>query len=361
MKSAREIDTNGWIEIKKNPISKCGVFPYLGGSIPIKGLEAGKFYNVYRPAEELNSPETIESFKLLPWIDDHAMIGPNEDTPAEVKGIHGVTGEDVFFEEPFLYANLKLFSEKLGKKIENEKRELSLGYKADWALEDGIYNGVPYQVVQRNIRGNHLALVNEGRSGHQVAVLDHKETLDEVSLMEPEKKEDASSLPSLSALVGRLESAVEKLLGAQQQETAEATDAEEKKKDDTAKEEPAQDEEEKKDDKKSEEGKAMDEAELSRHIFSQMSRRDALAKRAFKDERVGVFDASEMTLGETEKYLVKKLGLSCPQGHEGSVLAGYFAGAVVSQPVNTQAQSGAAMDGKSVKSPQIRKILYGEE
>lgn len=69
-KSARIKDSNGWIEIKGNPISKTGVFDYLGSSIGAP--DAGKIYKVYRPESALNNEETINSFKLLPWIDDHA-------------------------------------------------------------------------------------------------------------------------------------------------------------------------------------------------------------------------------------------------------------------------------------------------
>ena len=36
--SKRETDINGYIEIKDNPISKVGIFPYLGSQIDPKGL-----------------------------------------------------------------------------------------------------------------------------------------------------------------------------------------------------------------------------------------------------------------------------------------------------------------------------------
>ena len=52
-------DENGYITIPKNPISKSGVFQYLGKSISPE-LEPDKVYNVWRPEEELNNPETIE-------------------------------------------------------------------------------------------------------------------------------------------------------------------------------------------------------------------------------------------------------------------------------------------------------------
>ena len=121
--SAREEDINGWIEIQGNPISKVGVFPYMGHQID-PSLDPDKIYNVYRPESELSNPETIDSFKLVPWTDEHEMLGKESDglMPAEKKGIHGVIGQDVYFEDGYLKANLKVFSEKLAKLIDSEKK-----------------------------------------------------------------------------------------------------------------------------------------------------------------------------------------------------------------------------------------------
>ena len=68
--SARNYDANNWPEIKGNPLSKVGVFPYLGKQID-SSLEPDKVYMVYRPEEELSNPGCIESFKLIPWTDEH--------------------------------------------------------------------------------------------------------------------------------------------------------------------------------------------------------------------------------------------------------------------------------------------------
>ena len=38
--------------------------------------------------------------------------------PAEKKGIEGVTGEDIYFEEPYLLSNLKIFSENAHDRID---------------------------------------------------------------------------------------------------------------------------------------------------------------------------------------------------------------------------------------------------
>ena len=129
----REWDINGWFEVKSNPLSKVGVFDYLGASIDgdgSTGLDPDRIYKVYRPKEELSSDECMDSFKLLPWIDDHEMLG-GPMTPAEYKGVQGVIGEEIYFDESDLTmkGNIKVFSESMKNQIEGGKTELSCGYR----------------------------------------------------------------------------------------------------------------------------------------------------------------------------------------------------------------------------------------
>lgn len=169
----RETDINGYITIKRNPISKVGVFPYLGKNID-PALEPNQIYFVYRPAEELCKPETINSFKHIPIIEDHTMLGTGQ-TPAERKGVDGVTGEDVGLEGDILYADLHIYSETLKRRIDGgDKKDLSIGYRVGkWEKANGLFNGQPYDYIQRGLLGNHVAVVKEGRAGKEVSVLDH--------------------------------------------------------------------------------------------------------------------------------------------------------------------------------------------
>ena len=219
--SARKYDINGYSEIKGNPISKSGVFPYLGSQIH-PSLAPDQIYNVYRPEEELTDPEALESFKLVPFTDEHSMLGDGGEgyMPAEEKGVHGVIGEDVYFEAPYLKANLKIFSNKLAQLIDSGKRELSIGYRCIYELVEGVYNGEKYQAIQRQLRGNHLALVNDGRAGSEVAVLDSfKFTFDSGDLTVPEysKKDgdteakDEGEGSRLDALEKRVEACLAKM------------------------------------------------------------------------------------------------------------------------------------------------------
>ena len=48
---------------------------------------------------------------------------------------------------------------------EGRAKQLSLGYKLNLDETPGIWNGQPYDAIQRNIRINHLALVSKARAG----------------------------------------------------------------------------------------------------------------------------------------------------------------------------------------------------
>lgn len=182
--SHKKFDENGFFTIAKNPISKAGVFEYLGSSIAPTlemqkqlGIDANTMYKVYRSPEELE--KAIDTLKLKPIVDDHTLLGVEiGGVPAEKKGTHGVIGEQLIIEDDILYSNLSFHSEKIKELIENGKRELSCGFLCDYIKQDGVYNGENYQFKQTNLRANHIALVDEGRMGKDVAVLDSKENLE---------------------------------------------------------------------------------------------------------------------------------------------------------------------------------------
>lgn len=189
----RQYDLNGWLEVKDNPISKVGVFDYLGFEIGAPIPE--KIYKVYRPQDELASTETIDSFKLMPFVDEHEMLG-KDGTPAEKKGIQGVIGERVYFEYPYLKGNIKILSNSALNQIDGGKIELSPGYRCVYDFTSGEFNGERYDATQRHIRANHLALVDEGRTGADVAVQDHSViTIDtkELIRMNEEENKDKST------------------------------------------------------------------------------------------------------------------------------------------------------------------------
>jgi 8-oxo-dGTP pyrophosphatase MutT (NUDIX family) len=352
--TARVTDSNGWPEIKGNPLSKAGVFPYLGKSIP-GAPDPTKVYNVLRPPEELADPACINSFKLTPWIAGHTMLGHGF-TPAEQKGIDGIVGEDLYFDGEFLRGNIKAFTQKMNNLIGGDINELSLGYRCRYEYSPGVWQGQPYDYIQRNIRGNHLALVENGRCGAEVAVLDHLTvTFDakEFSMADPVEKpvvakdEDAATAgPDLAAIKAAIdalgpvieminefkatlakseaseeagEAAVEAAANAMPidaedpacidnlpatMDEAIATIKSLRKELKTVKAKPV--------------ATAMDEKDF----ITAIAARDNMARRL--SVVVGTFDHSEMTVTDVAKYGVDKLGLKAIKGQEASALDGYL-------------------------------------
>lgn len=344
-------DINGWLEVRDNPISKVGVYQYWGRQIP-GAPDPDAIYNVYRSAEELSSQETIDSMKLLPWIDDHTMLGEAAGgIPAEQKGVHGILGEDIYFSDDTMYGNLKLFSSSQAGKVGAGKRELSLGYRCRYEYEPGTWNGEAYDYVQRNIRGNHIASVREGRMGPLVAVMDSFDiTFDEGLNMADEEKKvvpagdaDEGATTAGAMTVAEAISAIEalapllaKLKGLSLGDTAPEVVTE-------AKEEVAEvgDTEVEKDDKE----KPVVAAAAMDHndVFKMIADRDRLVKSL--TPFVGVFDHAEMTPAQVAAYGVRKLGLTAPKGQERAAIMGYIAGHG-KRPVAKQT---VAMDARDTK------------
>lgn len=224
--SARIPDDNGWYMVADNPLSREGVFEYLGSELP-GAPDPTAIYRVYRPASELSDPATLESFNLIPLVDEHTWLG-QDGMPAEQKGVHGTTGAGAYFDGEFLRNALKITSHSCARAIETDKRQLSAGYRCAYDWTPGVWNGQPYDAVQRQIRGNHIALVREGRSGPEVAVLDRKPFITSITFdsLEFRKMADSPTVEELAAQIATLMPLVDQIKTLQEQ-LGSATTAEE--------------------------------------------------------------------------------------------------------------------------------------
>lgn len=360
MTSARTSDINGFIEIKGNPISKVGVFDYSGAQLGLTGEAATRIFKVYRPADELANPDCLASFRLLPFVDEHAMLGAEDvgGLPAERKGVQGFIGEQVEFDPPYLRANIKIVSEAMKSLINAGKIELSPGYRCRYEFTPGVFDGVQYDAIQRDIRGNHLALVEEGRTGPDVAVLDHlKFTIDakEFAAMADENTPTGgeASADRIKALLEELKPLLQEQqnLRAMLKEMGIELDAEEEPEveaviDEEPKPEPevevAVDEEMKSAlDAALERIKDLEGRPTMDSVISSIADRDALASKV--SAFVGTFDSARMTTAQVAQYGVKKLGIPCQDGAEVVALTAWMHGRV---PDSKRATT--AMDGKSV-------------
>jgi hypothetical protein len=171
--SARHIDGNGYMRVDKSNITKEQIAPYLGESIPEweeLGLDPKKVYQIYRPAKEI--AKAADSFNGLPLMMEHWDM--DADSIGDVKEyVVGSLGTDASFESPYLTNSLTIIDSKAIKAIEDgTSKELSAGYTCTIDMTGGLFDGIAYDGVMRNIQGNHVALVHEGRAGHDVKVAD---------------------------------------------------------------------------------------------------------------------------------------------------------------------------------------------
>ncbi|WP_276155666.1 DUF2213 domain-containing protein [Pseudomonas aeruginosa] len=165
-KSKRKIDENGYMTIEGCPISSYGVFQYSAGQLGLPG-DPTRIVNVYRPESAVSDPEYIESLKNLPLIDEHEMLSGFDDDDDSVapedKGVEGIITSNAYYEAPWARGDIRIYSRNMQNQLERGKEDLSLGYSCRYTEQPGIWNGTPYEVVQDKMRGNHIALVKEGR------------------------------------------------------------------------------------------------------------------------------------------------------------------------------------------------------
>jgi hypothetical protein len=342
-------DENGYITIPKNPISKSGVFQYLGSSISPE-LDPNKVYNVYRPEKELNNPDTIESFRLTPWIPEHVMLGDGY-TPAEMVGVQGVTGETVDFSDGVLYSKLKLFGDDLKKLIKAGLKELSCGFRCSWEIKSGTHKGEHYDAIQTNIRGNHLASVENARMGNDVRVAMDKAVfaLDSINynsnlngetmlLEEVQSAIDEAIKPLKRAL-----DAAEKKVEDMEKKAEDMPDfikkkidaKKEKSAEDMEKEKKAAEDKEAKDMKDKEKSEAMDSALKSLQdevktlkstamdgntLIKAHAEKQALANQV--SQIVGAFDHADLDAQGVAEYALGKMGIACDSGQELPMMKG---------------------------------------
>lgn len=139
-------------------VTRTGVFPYLNPDGSIR-------YELRLP-EEVFHPESMESLKMIPVSNGHPK---NEDGFVSLENAKqlqvGFTGETVKSDGEHLLATVIINTAEGIEAVESGKNQLSLGYRLDLEEKTGVYMGQRYDYIQRNIRYNHLALVENARAG----------------------------------------------------------------------------------------------------------------------------------------------------------------------------------------------------
>ena len=158
----------GFLVCQNVPIARTGYQKYYAQELD-ENAEPNVVVNVYRSPDEVFSPATLASFEGKPVTNEH----PSEDVTPEnyakyskghVQHVRVGKGDD----SDKIMADLYITDPELMQLIQDGKRDVSAGYYAE-DKEDK--NG---RICQTHIRGNHIAVVDEGRAGRSVSIRDSK-------------------------------------------------------------------------------------------------------------------------------------------------------------------------------------------
>lgn len=155
---------DGYLLCLNVPIARTGAYQYTREEL---GLDGSGIVTVYRESSEVFDQVAMASFEGKAFTDTHPNVDVNVDnwqiySKGELTNIRRGTGDksnlllsDIIVRDPVVINEI----------YSGVKREISAGYDCEYVEENG-------KIYQRNIRGNHAALVQCGRAGHLVKIND---------------------------------------------------------------------------------------------------------------------------------------------------------------------------------------------
>lgn len=160
---------NGCLICFNVPIARTGTYKYLREEL---GLDGQGIVDVYRTPEEVFDPVAIASFEGKAFTDTHPAVDVTSDnwsiySKGEITNVRRGTGD----QKDYLMADILVRDPIVINEIQSgAKREISSGYNCCYVEENG-------KIYQKEIRGNHVALVQAGRAGSNVRINDEKKKL----------------------------------------------------------------------------------------------------------------------------------------------------------------------------------------
>lgn len=152
-------------------VTRTGIFQYQNGD--------GTIRRELRHPDDVWNADSISSMELIPITNGHPQEKLVSAQNAKRLAI-GYTGETIKKDGDYLLTNMVITDQEgVDAVIKHGRKELSLGYMVDLEEKEGMYNGEPYDARQRNIRYNHLAIVDKARAGNEARIaLDSKDAIE---------------------------------------------------------------------------------------------------------------------------------------------------------------------------------------
>lgn len=180
--SVQRTDPQGFLHVATSPISKAQIRVYMGREVPRwqeLGLDENRRYSIYFSAEEME--KAAPTFNGLPLLRHHVAVDC-DNIPDDL--VVGSTGSIAAFDGTYLNNALSVWKSPDIRAIKAKRKyQLSSAYQYDAVMQPGEYQGLSYDGIGSNVRGNHVAIVFEGRAGPDVVIGDENMLKSRAALM----------------------------------------------------------------------------------------------------------------------------------------------------------------------------------
>ena len=289
--SPNKVETSeGFLICRNVPIARTGDQRYYAYELQLDG-EPNREVLVHRYEADVFDPATVASFEGKPVTNTHPSDMVDPENFGELAKGHV---QNVRRDGEYIIADLYINDADLIEEVQSgRKKEVSCGYLCTYVPEGDDYK-------QTKIRGNHVAVVQNGRAGHEVAIKDAAgQTAGKGSLMSKFKEVLAAfGMAAQDAEPKDVEALAE--LTALALDAQEAEPAEPEKKEDAPEAEPA--EEEVKVEEKEVEDEMVEKAPKGDDLGTKLDRLiemvGALLKKETKDESTVIEEEEEEDLTE---------------------------------------------------------------
>lgn len=170
--TSREMTADSYMVAKNSTLARTGVQLYRAYELGLdaEGMDPMRVIRLHRPADEVFNPQSMASFESKPITIEHPSSPVTADNWADLaKG----EARDVSRSGEMMVATLIVKSKDAIDAIQSGKNQLSNGYTFDLDMTPGTSaQGQAYDGVQRNIRGNHIAIVDAARCGSACRIAD---------------------------------------------------------------------------------------------------------------------------------------------------------------------------------------------
>jgi len=171
--SARQLTDSGQM-IVPCAFARTGVQSYTAGQLGLQDVASDKVVSVMRDEADVFDAASLSSFRSVPVTIGHPKteqglplsVTSENSQELQVGVLEGMPTRD----EDTLTGTLVIARQDAIDLIEDGTKELSAGYTCDLEVVD--VEGEDSVIYQRNIRANHIAIVERGRAGAMCSIAD---------------------------------------------------------------------------------------------------------------------------------------------------------------------------------------------